>query len=210
MKRWLGRHERVSFHFTPTGASWMNLVECWFSILTRKQIRRGSYVGVPELIAAIKPSSQRTTSTPSPSSGRRAPSRSWRRRFGKRLRERNTRASLTTDARAFAAGAPMHDSPGFADDKEPTATEAEAGYLGCVRNLARGGTPGHRHCRCRDSRGGRLGTHHAGGAWNDIRSVSVTVTRPRRDVPTRAMRGSRGHAGRPAAVIMTVDTWIQP
>jgi hypothetical protein len=31
----------------------MNLVECWFSILTRKQVRRGTYASVPELIAAI-------------------------------------------------------------------------------------------------------------------------------------------------------------
>lgn len=54
VKRWLARHKRVSFHFTPTGASWMNLVECWFSILTRKQVRRGTYASVPELVAAIK------------------------------------------------------------------------------------------------------------------------------------------------------------
>ena len=54
VQRWLARHKRVTFHFTPTGASWMNLVECWFSILTRKQIRRGSYVSVPELVAAIQ------------------------------------------------------------------------------------------------------------------------------------------------------------
>ena len=54
VKRWLARHKRVIFHFTPTSASWMNLVECWFSILTRKQIRRGSYDSVPQLIAAIK------------------------------------------------------------------------------------------------------------------------------------------------------------
>jgi transposase len=54
VKRWLARHKRVTFHFTPTGASWMNLVECWFSILTRKQIRRGTYASVPQLIAAIK------------------------------------------------------------------------------------------------------------------------------------------------------------
>jgi len=54
VKRWLARHKRVSFHFTPTGASWMNLVECWFSILTRKQIRRGTYDSVPQLITAIK------------------------------------------------------------------------------------------------------------------------------------------------------------
>jgi transposase len=54
VKRWLARHRRVTFHFTPTGASWMNLIECWFSVLTRKQIRRGTYASVPELIAAIK------------------------------------------------------------------------------------------------------------------------------------------------------------
>lgn len=51
---WLARHPRVSFHFTPTGASWMNMIESWFSILTRQQVRRGSYDSVPELISAIK------------------------------------------------------------------------------------------------------------------------------------------------------------
>jgi transposase len=54
VKRWLARHRRVRFHFTPKGASWMNMVESWFSILTRKQIRRGTYASVPELIAAIE------------------------------------------------------------------------------------------------------------------------------------------------------------
>jgi transposase len=54
VRRWLGRHRRVHFHFTPTGASWMNLVECWFSILTRQQVRRGSYGTVADLIAAIQ------------------------------------------------------------------------------------------------------------------------------------------------------------
>ena len=43
-----------AFHFTPTGASWMNLVVSWFSILTRQQVRRGSYANVSELIAAIE------------------------------------------------------------------------------------------------------------------------------------------------------------
>jgi hypothetical protein len=40
---WLDRHPRVHFHFTPTSASWMNMVEIWFSILTRQQVRRGVY-----------------------------------------------------------------------------------------------------------------------------------------------------------------------
>jgi transposase len=52
--RWLERHPRVHFHFTPTSASWMNMVEIWFSILTKQQVRRGVYHDVPELIAAIE------------------------------------------------------------------------------------------------------------------------------------------------------------
>ena len=54
VKAWLGRHKRVHFHFTPTSASWMNMVEIWFSILTKQQVRRGVYHNVPELIAAIE------------------------------------------------------------------------------------------------------------------------------------------------------------
>jgi transposase len=53
VKRWLARHKRVHFHFTPTSVSWMNMVEIWFSILTSQQVRRGVYHNVPELIAAI-------------------------------------------------------------------------------------------------------------------------------------------------------------
>ena len=51
---WLERHKRVHFHFTPTSASWLNMVEVWFSILTKQQVRRGVYHDVPELIAAIE------------------------------------------------------------------------------------------------------------------------------------------------------------
>jgi transposase len=54
VERWLERHKRVHFHFTPTSASWMNMVEIWFSILTNQQVRRGIYRDVPELIAAIE------------------------------------------------------------------------------------------------------------------------------------------------------------
>ena len=54
VNRWLERHPRVHFHFTPTSASWMNMVEIWFSILTKQQVRRGIYHDVPELIAAIE------------------------------------------------------------------------------------------------------------------------------------------------------------
>jgi transposase len=54
VNRWLERHPRVHFHFTPTSASWLNMVEIWFSILTKQQVRRGVYHDVPELIAAIE------------------------------------------------------------------------------------------------------------------------------------------------------------
>jgi transposase len=50
---WLAKHPRVTLHFTPTSASWMNLVEVFFSIITRQAIRRGSYQSVRELIDAI-------------------------------------------------------------------------------------------------------------------------------------------------------------
>jgi transposase len=53
VNRWLARHRRVHFHFTPTGASWMNMVESWFSILTRRSVRRGSFASVADLIATI-------------------------------------------------------------------------------------------------------------------------------------------------------------
>jgi transposase len=51
---WLRRHPRFHLHFTPTSSSWLNLVERWFRDLTVKQIRRGSFTSVPELITSIK------------------------------------------------------------------------------------------------------------------------------------------------------------
>ncbi len=41
VKRWLGRHPRFRVHFTPTSSSWINMVECFFSILSRKLLKRG-------------------------------------------------------------------------------------------------------------------------------------------------------------------------
>ena len=51
--QWLRRHPRVHFHFTPTSASWLNLVERFFSELTTRQLRRLAVTSVDELIAAI-------------------------------------------------------------------------------------------------------------------------------------------------------------
>jgi transposase len=54
VRDWLVAHPRVQFHFTPTGASWLNLVEVWFSILTRKSVRRGSFDTVRALVTHIR------------------------------------------------------------------------------------------------------------------------------------------------------------
>jgi transposase len=54
IKRWLVRHPRFHLHFTPTGASWLNLVERWFAALTEKQLRRGVHRNTRELEAAIR------------------------------------------------------------------------------------------------------------------------------------------------------------
>jgi transposase len=50
---WLARHPRWVFHFTPTSGSWMNAVETFFSTLTRRRIRRGSFHSIVALQAAI-------------------------------------------------------------------------------------------------------------------------------------------------------------
>jgi putative transposase len=50
---WLAAHPRFHMHFTPTSASWLNLVESWFSVLTRQAIRRGSFDSVRKLERAI-------------------------------------------------------------------------------------------------------------------------------------------------------------
>jgi len=54
VQRWLARHRRFVPHFIPTSSSWLNLVERWFGELTRKAVRRGAFVSVPDLIAAIE------------------------------------------------------------------------------------------------------------------------------------------------------------
>jgi transposase len=51
--RWLLRHPRFHFHFTPTYASWLNLVERFFGLLTEKALKRGSHTSIPQLREAI-------------------------------------------------------------------------------------------------------------------------------------------------------------
>jgi transposase len=54
VKDWLKRNPRFKIHFVPTGSSWLNLIERWFAELTRKRIRRDSFLSVDDLIAAIR------------------------------------------------------------------------------------------------------------------------------------------------------------
>ncbi|MCA3492206.1 MAG: IS630 family transposase [Rhodobacter sp.] len=53
VKAWLEKHPRFKLHFTPTSASWLNLVERFFAEITTRRIRRGSYTSVDDLEAAI-------------------------------------------------------------------------------------------------------------------------------------------------------------
>jgi transposase len=51
---WLAAHPNVHFHFTPTSASWLNQVEIWFGIMTRKTLRGASFSSIDQLTQAIK------------------------------------------------------------------------------------------------------------------------------------------------------------
>jgi len=53
VKKWLARHPRFHLHFTPTSASWLNMVERFFRDLTVNRLRRGVFHSVPELVAAL-------------------------------------------------------------------------------------------------------------------------------------------------------------
>ncbi|MBI2855212.1 MAG: IS630 family transposase, partial [Chloroflexi bacterium] len=66
VNRWLRRHPRFHLHFTPTHASWLNLVERWFGELTRRRIRRGSSHSTQELIQAIHDYIQANNENPRP------------------------------------------------------------------------------------------------------------------------------------------------
>ena len=77
IQRWLVRHPRFTFHFTPTYSSWMNLVERWFAELTNKWLRRGTHRSVRDLTASIRTWVTNWNDDPKPfvwhKSGRRNP-----------------------------------------------------------------------------------------------------------------------------------------
>lgn len=53
VQEWLAKHPRFVMHFTPTSASWLNMVERFFRDITTERLRRGVFTSVPELITAI-------------------------------------------------------------------------------------------------------------------------------------------------------------
>ena len=66
IRSWLAKRPRFHVHFTPTSASWINLVERWFAALTEKQIRRGVHRSVRQLEAAIQNYLALTNASPRP------------------------------------------------------------------------------------------------------------------------------------------------
>ena len=64
--RWLARHPRFTFHFTPTSASWLNAVEGFFAKLTKRRLKRGVFHSIVDLQAAINRFVAEANADPSP------------------------------------------------------------------------------------------------------------------------------------------------
>ena len=80
---WLAQYQgRVQFHFTPTSASWLNQVEIWFGLLTRKSLRGVSFSSKDQLRNAIQAFVTKTNEYPKPFH--------WRKREVKSSQLRNT------------------------------------------------------------------------------------------------------------------------
>jgi transposase len=65
-RRWLARHPRWTFHFTPTSASWLNAVEGFFARLSRRRLKRGVFRSVVDLQADLNLFLAETNSTSKP------------------------------------------------------------------------------------------------------------------------------------------------
>ena len=80
VRRWLARHPRWTFHFTPTSASWLNAVEGFFAKLTRQRLKRGVFQSVVDLQLAINRFVAETNADPKPFVWTADPNRAPRRR----------------------------------------------------------------------------------------------------------------------------------
>ena len=80
VRNWFAKRPRFHMHFTPTSASWLNLVERWFGLLTEKQLRRGVHQSSAAAPNWRLPSTAAWTSPTKTSnllSGPRPPTKSW-------------------------------------------------------------------------------------------------------------------------------------
>jgi transposase len=66
VQEWLEKHPRFNMHFTPTSASWLNMVERFFRDISENRLRRGVFCSVPELVAAIDEYVAHHNSNPKP------------------------------------------------------------------------------------------------------------------------------------------------
>jgi len=66
IRQWLEKHPRFHLHFTPTGGSWLNMVESWFSGLTKKRLKRGVFHSLNDLTTALKEYLQVNNKNPKP------------------------------------------------------------------------------------------------------------------------------------------------
>ena len=66
VQAWAAKHRRFVFHFTPTGASWLNMVERFFRDLSEKALKRGTFYNVDDLIGAIDEYINRHNENPKP------------------------------------------------------------------------------------------------------------------------------------------------
>src|SRR5205823_1558706 len=66
VRRWLARHPRWTFHFTPTSAPWLNAVEGFFAKLTRRRLKRGAFHSLVSLQAAINRFLEKANTDPRP------------------------------------------------------------------------------------------------------------------------------------------------
>ena len=66
VRQWLEQHPRFHLHFTPTGDSWLNMVESWFSGLTKKRLKRGVFHSLNDLVTALKEYLQVNNRKPKP------------------------------------------------------------------------------------------------------------------------------------------------
>ncbi|BAS11780.1 insertion element IS630 uncharacterized 39 kDa protein [Arthrobacter sp. Hiyo8] len=110
VRTWLDANPRIQIHFTPTHASWMNLVEVFFGIIERQAIRRGTFRSVKELNAKIRAFIDGwNTDRPIRSSGPKPPARSWQKPTVQQLRTQTTSPAITRTVNG--PGQPANSAP---------------------------------------------------------------------------------------------------